>query len=234
LVCILNLVVILRLYLSTDFLSKGITPNCNNKVVSTTIIPTISTGKLTDHSNKEKNKDNINGTISLCDSSLDVDDIINHTIHDHSTNNSTDIVNGLKHRSKSGIIPNILTQADREKEKKERLSKIIKPIHGIDKIDETLIDHDAVINARINNINDIDDIQNTDILLIIKDRIKITLKNNLLIRVINPFVKIERTSVLRIFAHVFLLLMLGIISNFNTVHIMLLPIMVQNVVDILV
>jgi hypothetical protein len=78
-----------------------------------------------------------------------------------------------------------------------------------------------------------DGIQNRDILLILIHRIKIILKNNLLIKVMNPFAKIEIEAIIRISAHLWILLILGYMSNFHVVHIIFLPIIVQNVIDII-
>ena len=79
----------------------------------------------------------------------------------------------------------------------------------------------------------LDDIHNKDILLIIKDLIIYIFKNNLLINVFNPFNQIPIFEVLRLFAHLFLLLLLGIISKFSLFHIIFLPIIVQNIIDII-
>jgi hypothetical protein len=76
-------------------------------------------------------------------------------------------------------------------------------------------------------------IQNTDLLLILRRRLKATLKSNLLIRVINPFKFVEPSDVIRICAHVFLLLIFGFASNFYFAHVVVLPIIVQNVIDLL-
>ena len=76
-------------------------------------------------------------------------------------------------------------------------------------------------------------IRNTDLLLILRERIKTLFKNNLLIRVINPFKYVETSDVLRIYAHVFLLLIFGYISGFHLAHIIILPIIVQNIIDLL-
>ncbi len=72
-----------------------------------------------------------------------------------------------------------------------------------------------------------------DILLVTWDMFKIILKNNLLIKVLNPLINLEIDQVIRIFSHLFTLLILGNISNFHVIHIMFLPIVVQNVIDIL-
>jgi hypothetical protein len=73
----------------------------------------------------------------------------------------------------------------------------------------------------------------TDILLIIYDGIVIILKNNLLIRAINPFKSVEYLDLLRVFSHLFLLLIFGYISNFSVMHIMFLPILAQYITNIL-
>jgi hypothetical protein len=71
---------------------------------------------------------------------------------------------------------------------------------------------------------------NRDILLIIHDNIKI----NLLLNVINPFIKIDRINILRTFTHLFLLLIFGYISKFYAHHILFLPIIIQNIVDLII
>jgi hypothetical protein len=71
---------------------------------------------------------------------------------------------------------------------------------------------------------------NRDILLIIHDNIK----NNLLLNVINPFIKIDRINILRTFTHLFLLLIFGYISKFYAHHILFLPIIIQNIVDLII
>ena len=103
---------------------------------------------------------------------------------------------------------------------------------GMDMLASDMIDINRINTSQL-MIDTINNIENTDMLLILKDRFKIMLKNNLLIRVINPFATITTNEIVRIFAHIIILLILGCISNFQTEHIIFLPIMVQNVIDIL-
>lgn len=136
-------------------------------------------------------------------------------------------------QSQNQLIPKLQTHSHRIKHIPIKNTKSLNKVsNSISTFDESSINQDLVLD-HIAHIQSIDDIQNKDILLIIKDRIKIVFKNNLLIKVLNPFKQVEQSAILRIFAHLFLLLMFGYISNFGTIHILILPIMVQNVIDII-
>lgn len=139
----------------------------------------------------------------------------------------------LLKRSRSGLISNI----SRSELRNNKLNQINNPstktlnnIIGVDILSAEQIDL-ANLHTPFKIITA--ETENTDILLILKDRIKKTFKNNLLIRVVNPFVEVHSKDILRIFAHVFILLILSYISSFNVYHVTLLPIVVQNVIDIL-
>lgn len=261
----LNLIVMLRLYTSAEFLSGNLfvrpkpdthSPKLLPKLANTSessvarliqypakllasgitgqttgIAPSLVPGSMpttqgSANSGTPVVTQGIVGGIALHDSALEFEEALRSSSPLQGADSSAQ----RRHRSK--IIARVPTQAD----KMRTQVKGIKPIHGIDTFDESAIDADALAasSAQIHRIESIDDIQNRDILLIIRDRIKVVLKNNLLIKVINPFKKVEVSAVLRIFAHLFLLLILGYISNFSTLHIILLPIMVQNVIDIIV
>jgi hypothetical protein len=172
----------------------------------------------------------IAGTILLHDSALEIEDVLKAS----SAPNASDTSFLIHGRSKTKIIARVPTQTN----KIRAFIKEIKPIHGIDTLDESAINYDALMSEQcvthVHRIDSINDIKNRDILLIIKDRIKNIFKNNLLINVFNPFKKIDAVDVLRIFTHLFLLLIFGYISKFSTLHVILLPIMVQNVIDIIV
>lgn len=75
---------------------------------------------------------------------------------------------------------------------------------------------------------------NKDILIIIREKVVDAIKNNLLVNAINPFNKIDTINILKVFMHLFFLLIFGYISNFYKQHILLLPIIIQNIVDLLI
>jgi hypothetical protein len=104
----------------------------------------------------------------------------------------------------------------------------LRSIIGIDTLSEDQIDRNKLDASFMIT----SETENTDLLLILKDRIKKTFKNNLLIRVINPFVNVSMMDMFRIFAHVFILLVLSYLSSFSVYHVPILPIIVQNMIDI--
>jgi len=97
-------------------------------------------------------------------------------------------------------------------------------------IDKNDVDHDHTNNNMSDNVTHNHDI---DILIFIKDKLKELLKNNLLIKVFNPFIDIDSESALRLFLHLFMLLIFGYLSSFSFWHIILLPIVIQNIVDLI-
>lgn len=138
-------------------------------------------------------------------------------------------------------VPRLNTKTKQNQRKKDK--KILDVIkiprnntNDINQMEASLIEDDirmSKIGKSYYFLGDANNIENRDILLILKDRIKTTLKNNLLIRVLNPFVKVTTYEIIRITAHVFILLILGYISSFDVAHVTLLPIMVQNLIDLL-
>lgn len=253
-VCVLNLIVMCRLYLSTDFLMDGtvvLTESRDDKIlllpklsseseinVNNTIQLTSSeaylwsseayprlTGELTKNEGDKKRTDTNEGTISLYDSAFEFEEALK----------SSCSLNYEKDRSKHQKQPKIITRLPTKIDNARTVTKGIKTVAGVNVFDITSIDQDALMmsNSITHPIESVNDLQNKDILLIIRDRIKVVFRNNLLIRTINPFKKVENQAMLRIFAHLFLLLLLGYISNFGTLHIILLPVMIQNVIDIL-
>lgn len=106
---------------------------------------------------------------------------------------------------------------------------------GVDELSLSQVDINRIDRNDMNNMYPkiTYETENTDLLLILKDRIKATVQNNLLLRVINPFVTVEPRDILRILAHVFILLIMCTMSSFNIYHTLLLPIMVQNVIDLI-
>jgi hypothetical protein len=198
-VCVLNLIVLFRIYTSVEFQSGDL-------FMRHKLIPKLDSNvsRLIQYPVVRSTDDNQGyGTIGLNDSEI-------------------------RHQE-SKIIARIPTQTNK---------KGLTPIYGTGTCTDTIhrtraIDTD-VLTKPPSPIRYIDEIQNNDILLIIRDRIKVVVKNNLLINVINPFKKVGMSSMLRIFTHLFMLLMFGYISDFSTLHILFLPIMVQNVIDIIV
>ena len=81
---------------------------------------------------------------------------------------------------------------------------------------------------KIKNIN------NTDILLILKDRLKDMLKSNTLINIINPFYVISYKTLYKLFLQVFLILVFGYLSYFNIKHVLFLPFIMQYYIDIII
>jgi hypothetical protein len=73
-----------------------------------------------------------------------------------------------------------------------------------------------------------------DMLIVIRDKLKELFNTNLMLRLINPFAmieNIERGSVVILFLNMFGLLLFGSMSNFTPPHIILLPIILQNIFD---
>ncbi len=89
------------------------------------------------------------------------------------------------------------------------------------------------INPTDNKIKSQQDQQNTDILLQIKDMIIIVLKNNIFIKVLNPLASPDKDHFAKVFGHLFGLLAFGYISNFHLTHIIFLPIVTQNLIDVM-
>lgn len=83
-------------------------------------------------------------------------------------------------------------------------------------------------DEKIKNIN------NTDILLILKDRFLILLKSNPLINIINPFVTIHYKILYKLLLQLFFILIFGYLSLFNVKHIILLPFIIQYYLDIVI
>ena len=81
---------------------------------------------------------------------------------------------------------------------------------------------------KIKNIN------NTDILLILKDRLKDMLKSNTLINIINPFYVIRYKILYKLFLQVFLILVFGYLSYFDVKHVLFLPFIIQYYIDIII
>lgn len=88
-------------------------------------------------------------------------------------------------------------------------------------------------NVLIKEEEIIKNINNTDILLILKDRLKILLKSNPLINIFNPLSVINYKILYKLFLQVFLILIFGYISYFDIKHIILLPFIIQYYIDIM-
>lgn len=79
----------------------------------------------------------------------------------------------------------------------------------------------------------IKNINNTDILLILKDRLKMLLKLNPLINIFNPVSVISYKILYKLFLQIFLILIFGYISYFDIKHIIFLPFIIQYYIDII-
>lgn len=137
--------------------------------------------------------------------------------------------NESNHKAINTILPNILrSRHTKPLNPNEPIPNIgkknRKPI--LKKTPDTFSQIDIDVNSI--QINDI----NTDVLLLLRDKMKNSIKHNLLISVLNPFSQIKTEDIFRIMSHLLVSLSLGYISGFTYLHILLLPIMVQNVVDL--
>ena len=73
----------------------------------------------------------------------------------------------------------------------------------------------------------------SDILLILKNKIIDIFKNNVLIKIFQPKTYLEFEPVLKININSFLILICGLFSSYDIKHIILLPYIIQNILDII-
>lgn len=221
-VCIINLVIMFRLAYQTSFFSEKSMKTVDKIIQYPAKI--LGTSKV-----ESKVESKVNTPSDLDDVSTIIR--LGGDLNDLEPLPTTSSTNTLKRtRSKQGLlISNIPHTQHVVPIKPQSVSGVLNGIIGVDELSVTQINPNGV--GTISKVPN--EIENTDILLILKDRIKNTLKNNLLIRVINPFVELTTHEMLRIFAHVFILLLMSSISSFDIYHIVPLPIIVQNAIDMI-
>ena len=71
-----------------------------------------------------------------------------------------------------------------------------------------------------------------DILLIARDRLIEIFRNNLLIRILQPCSELDFKQILKMLLNTFIFMICGYLSSFEIRHILALPFVIQNIVDI--
>jgi hypothetical protein len=95
----------------------------------------------------------------------------------------------------------------------------------------SMIDRNKKDNDLINTNHELK--KEKDILILLKNEIKRIARENILFKLLNPFAIIDEVSILRLLVLLFSLLFFGFSSMFHYVHMLFLPIVLQNIIDLI-